>query len=94
MSSMKAIDIRQLKNLNDYFPELTPDQLETGMLFSMGIKKKEIAFLRSVTYSTVEKMLDTIKQKFEVDSLTQLLSIFQSRLYFIILIKMTQPVKD
>ncbi|WGL98660.1 transcriptional regulator [Arsenophonus sp. aPb] len=91
---MKTIDIRQLKNLNDYFPELTPDQLETGMLFSMGISKKEIAFHRSVTYSTVNKMLDTIKQKFEVGSLTQLLSVFQSRLYFIILIKITQQVEN
>ncbi|WGL93971.1 helix-turn-helix transcriptional regulator [Arsenophonus nasoniae] len=87
---MKIINIKNVETLRDYFPELTPDQLETGMLFSMGIKKKEIAFLRSVTYSTIDKILNTIKQKFEVDSLDNLLSIFQSRLYFIYLIKITQ----
>ena len=87
---MKIIDIKNVETLRDYFPELTPDQLETGMLFSMGISKKEIAFLRSVTYSTIEKMLETIKQKYEVNSLSDLLSIFKTRIYFIFLIKITQ----
>lgn len=91
---MRIINIKNVETLRNYFPELTPDQFETGMLFSMGIKKKEIAFLRSVTVSTIDKMLETIKQKFEINSISQLLSVFQSRLYFIILIKITQQVEN
>ncbi|AHF73674.1 phage protein [Candidatus Sodalis pierantonius str. SOPE] len=80
---MKSFNVKQVEKFRDVFPELTTiEQLETAMLFSLGLSKKEIAAARDVVYITVEKMLDAIKSKFNLYSLNNLLSVFQVRLVF------------
>lgn len=83
---MKAFDLNQIEYFKEIFPELTPEQLETALLFSLGLSKKEIAMMRSVSYTAVEKMLEVIKDKFEFYSLSNLLSVFQVRLFFFFLL--------
>lgn len=78
---MSPFTEEQLKAYKDIFPELAHDQLETAVLFAMGISEKNIAFLRSVTYVTVRKTIERIKQKYEVDSISHLRSIFQARIF-------------
>lgn len=82
---MNAIDKKHVEKLKDIFPELTPDQLETAILFVLGTPKKEIAYQRSVTYKAVETMLNEIKVKFNVYSLSDLYSIFKIRLFFCVI---------
>lgn len=77
---MREFDLNQLSDFRDVFPELTQAQFETGMLYSMGITKKEIGMLRSVSYSVVKETLEDIKKRMGIYSLNQLLSIFQVRL--------------
>lgn len=80
---MRTFDVTQIEKFRDVFPELTTiEQLETGMLFSLGLSKKEIAKSRSVAYRTVEHSLEDIKAKYNLYSLHDLLSIFQIRLVF------------
>lgn len=83
---MKAFDLKQIEYFKEIFPELTPEQLETALLFSLGLSKKEIAIMRSVSYIAVEKMLEVIQNKFEFYSLSNLLSLFQVRLFFFFLL--------
>ncbi|WP_236851654.1 hypothetical protein [Candidatus Sodalis pierantonius] len=50
--------MKQVEKFRDVFPELTTiEQLETAMLFSLGLSKKEIAAARDVAYITVERCL-------------------------------------
>lgn len=84
---MITFDLNQVKHFKNLFPELTPDQLETALLFSLGFRKTDIAMMRSVSYIAVEKMLEVIKKKFEFPSLHNLLSVFQVRLVFFALLK-------
>lgn len=84
---MRNFDLSQIAEFRYVFPELTTtEQLETAMLFALGISKKEIAMMRSVSYIAVEKMLEVIKYKFEFYSLNNLLSMFQVRLVFFALL--------
>ncbi|EGY29066.1 hypothetical protein Rin_00009720 [Candidatus Regiella insecticola 5.15] len=79
---MANIDITQFSEFRKVFPELTPVQFEIAMLFSLGISQKEIATLRSVSYSVVNETLEEIKVKMHFYSLSNLLSVFQIRLVF------------
>lgn len=84
---MRNFDLSQIAEFRYVFPELTTtEQLETAMLFALGLSKKEIAMMRSVSYIAVEKMLEVIKYKFEFYSLNNLLSMFQVRLVFFALL--------
>lgn len=75
---MRTFDLTQVEKFRDVFPELTTiEQLETAMLFSLGLTKKEIAIFRGVAYITTKNILDTAKRKLNVDSSTNLLSVFQ-----------------
>ncbi|CAK8741672.1 hypothetical protein SODG_004989 [Sodalis praecaptivus] len=40
---MKSFDVKQVEKFRDVFPELTTiEQLETAMLFSLGLSKKRL----------------------------------------------------
>ncbi|WP_342221016.1 transcriptional regulator [Candidatus Fukatsuia endosymbiont of Tuberolachnus salignus] len=77
---MANIDITQFPELREVFPELTPVQFETAMLFSLGVSQKEISELRSISYKVVKQTLEAAKIKFEPRSLHGLLTIFHVRL--------------
>lgn len=77
---MRIIDPFQYPELRNLFPELTPVQFETSLLFAFGIPQKEIAVLRDVNYRLVKREIAEAKSKFETNSLTGLLTIFHVRL--------------
>ncbi|BGI53646.1 MAG: hypothetical protein HamCj_19990 [Candidatus Hamiltonella defensa (Ceratovacuna japonica)] len=80
---MRTFDLKQIKKFQKVFPELnTTEQLETAMLFSLGLTKKEIATMRDVRYRTVEVMLDNIKKRCQAHSLNTIMTLFQVRLVF------------
>ena len=80
---MRTFDLKQIKKFQKVFPELnTTEQLETAMLFSLGLTKKEIAAMRDVSYRTVEVMLDNIKKRCQAHSLNTIMTLFQVRLVF------------
>ncbi|QBY44118.1 transcriptional regulator [Arsenophonus nasoniae] len=78
---MLPLTEQQIKAYKQIFPELANDQLETAVLYAMGIPEKNIAFFRSVTYATVRKCIERIKQIYEVDSISHLRSVFQARIF-------------
>jgi len=87
---VKTFNLKQIKKFRKVFPELTTtEQLETAMLFSLGLTKKEIAALREVSYKAVEVMLDNIKKRCQVQSLNMIMSLFQVRLVFFVLSRCT-----
>ncbi|HGJ5854233.1 transcriptional regulator [Arsenophonus nasoniae] len=77
---MTVFDPTQYPELRNLFPELTPVQFETSLLFAFGIPQKEISFLRDVNYRLVKRDIAEAKSKFETKSLTGLLTIFHVRL--------------
>lgn len=77
---MKVFDPTQHPELRNLFPELTPVQFETSLLFSLGCSQKEISSLRSVAYKVVKQAIAEAKSKFETQSLTGLLTAFHIRL--------------
>lgn len=79
---MAIVDITQFSEFREVFPELTPVQFETAMLFALGISQKDIAVLRSVSYPVVNATLEEIKIKLNFYSLNSLLAVFQVRLVF------------
>lgn len=83
---MRNFELKKIQKFRGVFPELTEEQLETGMLYSLGLSKQEIAVMRSVSYTAVKLMLDEIKSKLELYSLSNLLSVFQVRLVLFLLI--------
>ncbi|QBY47033.1 transcriptional regulator (plasmid) [Arsenophonus nasoniae] len=77
---MTVFDPTQYPELRNLFPELTPVQFETSLLFAFGIPQKEISLLRDVNYRLVKRDIAEAKSKFETKSLTGLLTIFHVRL--------------
>ncbi|HGJ5863035.1 helix-turn-helix transcriptional regulator, partial [Arsenophonus nasoniae] len=73
---MRMFDLTNVAELHDVFPELTPAQFETAILFCLGLSQGEIAHLRSVSYPVVNKTLEDIKVKLEFYSLNNLLAMF------------------
>ncbi|WP_339057851.1 transcriptional regulator [Candidatus Regiella endosymbiont of Tuberolachnus salignus] len=82
---MAAFDMTQFSEFREIFPELTPVQFETAMLFALGISQKDIAALRSVSYSAVKKTLFQTKNKFEPHSLYRLSTVFHVRFVLFVL---------
>ncbi|HGJ5866547.1 MAG TPA: helix-turn-helix transcriptional regulator [Arsenophonus nasoniae] len=78
---MRTFDLTNITELHDVFPELTPAQFETAILFCLGLSKREIAHLRSVSYPAVRDTLQDIKIKLDFYSLNSLLAMFQVRLF-------------
>ncbi|HGJ5866493.1 MAG TPA: transcriptional regulator [Arsenophonus nasoniae] len=77
---MTAFDPTQYPELRNLFPELTPVQFETSLLFAFGIPQKEISLLRSVSYKVVKETIVEARNKFDPASLTGLLTVFHVRL--------------
>ncbi|WGM04113.1 helix-turn-helix transcriptional regulator [Arsenophonus nasoniae] len=86
---MTAFDPTQYPELRNLFPELTPAQFETAMLFSLGLTKKEIAWAREVSYPAVRDTLQDIKNKFQFYSLSNLIATFHIRLSLFALYRCT-----
>ncbi|HGJ5877696.1 MAG TPA: helix-turn-helix transcriptional regulator [Arsenophonus nasoniae] len=84
---MRMFDLTNVAELHDVFPELTPAQFETAILFCLGLSQGEIAHLRSVSYPVVNKTLEDIKVKLEFYSLNNVLAMFQVRLFIFVLEK-------
>ncbi|MFS1537729.1 MAG: transcriptional regulator [Candidatus Phlomobacter fragariae] len=77
---MRIFDPTEYPESRNLFPELTPVQFETSLLFAFGLSQKEISVLRSVNYRLVKREIAEAKSKFETNSLTGLLTIFHVRL--------------
>lgn len=78
---MRTFDVKHVEQFRGLFPELTTiEQLETAILLAIGLSKKEISTARDVAYITTEKILETVKRKFDYHSLNILISTIQIRL--------------
>lgn len=85
---MRTFDLKLIAPLREIFLELTTsEQLETAILFSLGLSKREIALTRSVAYRTVEDALDNLKGRFNVLSLHELRLVCHVRLVLYALCK-------
>ncbi|AWK15556.1 transcriptional regulator (plasmid) [Candidatus Fukatsuia symbiotica] len=87
---MATFDPTQFPELREVFPELTPVQFETAMLFALGVSQQEIALLRTVSYKVVKQTLADAKTKFEPYSLNSLFTVFHVRLVLFALQKCKQ----
>ncbi|HGJ5879434.1 transcriptional regulator (plasmid) [Arsenophonus nasoniae] len=88
---MTVFDPTQYPELRNLFPELTPVQFETAMLYALGLTKKEIAWARDVSYPVVRDTLQDIKNKFQFYSLSNLISTFHIRLVLFAFYQCTLP---
>ncbi|WGM04078.1 helix-turn-helix transcriptional regulator [Arsenophonus nasoniae] len=84
---MRMFDLTNVAELHDVFPELTPAQFETAILFCLGLSQGEIAHLRSVSYPAIKQTLEDIKIKLDFYSLNSLLAMFQVPLFIFVLEK-------
>lgn len=78
---MRPLTEQQLTRYNEIFPELAPEQLETAVLYAMGIPEKQIAYCISATDITVSKTLEKVKEIYKTDSVSHLRVIFQVRMF-------------
>lgn len=90
---MTVFDPTQYPELRNLFPELTPVQFETALLFAFGIPQKEISVLRSVAYKVVRQTITETRMKFEPASLTGLLTVFHVRLVLFALYDCQQRIR-
>lgn len=91
---MRIFDSKKFAQLNHIFPELTPAQFETAMLFALGMTKKEIAWARNVSYPAVRDTLQEIKNRLEFYSLSHLVSTIHIRLVLFALCQCTLTNKE
>ncbi|QNL02889.1 hypothetical protein D0895_24335 (plasmid) [Serratia ureilytica] len=77
---MAAVETAQFARYFELFPELTPTQAMTCILYSMGLAITTIADLRDVSPETVRKVLQEARQKLELSNLVAVTSAVQVRL--------------
>jgi len=77
---MAAVESAQFARYFELFPELTPTQAMTCILFSMGLAIPIIADLRDVSPETVRKVLQDARQKLDLSNLSAVTSAVQVRL--------------
>ncbi|PKR36893.1 helix-turn-helix transcriptional regulator [Serratia ureilytica] len=77
---MAAVETAQFARYFELFPELTPTQAMTCILYSMGLAITTIADLRDVSPETVRKVLQESRQKLELSNLVAVTSAVQVRL--------------
>ncbi|WP_410529624.1 transcriptional regulator (plasmid) [Serratia sp. AXJ-M] len=77
---MAAVESAQFARYFELFPELTPTQAMTCILFSMGLAIPTIADLRDVSHETVRKVLQDARQKLDLSNLCAVKSAVQVRL--------------
>ncbi|MGO4746467.1 helix-turn-helix transcriptional regulator [Serratia quinivorans] len=77
---MAAVESAQFARYFELFPELTPTQAMTCILFSMGLAIPTIADLRDVSPETVRKVLQEARQKLDLSNLAAVTSAVQVRL--------------
>ncbi|WP_431225890.1 helix-turn-helix transcriptional regulator (plasmid) [Serratia sp. L9] len=77
---MAAIETAQFARYFELFPEMTPTQAMTCILYSMGLTIPTIADLRGVSQETVRKVLQEARQKLELSNLCAVTSVVQVRL--------------
>lgn len=66
---MATVESAQFARYFELFPELTPTQAMTCILFSMGLAIPTIADLRDVSHETVRKVLQDARQKLDLSEL-------------------------
>lgn len=69
---MAPLDSTHLKAFHNLFPELTPVQADTAVLYSYGLGREEVAGFRRVSVPAVDKSLTTCRRVLNVDSLVLL----------------------
>lgn len=77
---MRLFNPKELALFYKIFPELSPVQTETVLLFSMGFALKEVASLRHISPQNTKKTLSQAMKKFSVFSLNALRSTVHIRL--------------
>lgn len=78
---MKALTDQQLEIYKEVFPELTKDQIQIAVLLAIGVPEKNIADMRYVTHDTIKKTILLIRKKYDVESKSSLLSVFQVKIF-------------
>lgn len=77
---MAAVESAQFARYFELFPEMTPTQAMTCIMYSMGLTIPTIADLRGVSQETVRKVLQEARQKLELSNLCAVTSVVQVRL--------------
>lgn len=77
---MATVESAQFARYFALFPELTPTQAMTCILFSMGLAIPTIADLRDVSHKTVRNVLQDVRQKMDLPNLCAVKSAVQVRL--------------
>ncbi|SEL88152.1 hypothetical protein SAMN04487787_12813 [Kosakonia sacchari] len=77
---MADLNTTQLKLFHNLFPELTPVQTDTAVLYSYGLGREEVAGFRRVSVPAVDKSLTTCRRLLHVESLGQLRTVVLLRI--------------
>lgn len=77
---MAIVNIAQFAHYFEMFPELTPTQAMTSILFSMGLAIPTIADLRGVSHESVRKVLQETRHRLALSNLCAVRSVVQVRL--------------
>lgn len=77
---MAGINSTDLKMFHNLFPELTPVQTETALLYCFGLGREEVAGIRRVSVPAVDKSLTMCRRLLNVDSLGQLRTVILLRI--------------
>lgn len=77
---MAVLNSTHLKLFHKIFPELTPVQTETALLYSYGLGREEVAGLRNVSVPAIDKQLTTCRRLLNVESLGQLRAVVAVRI--------------
>lgn len=77
---MATVESAQFARYFALFPELTPTQAMTCILFSMGLPISTIADLRDVSHKTVRNVLQDVRKKMDLPNLCAVKSAVQVRL--------------
>lgn len=77
---MTAVDNKEFSQYCKIFPELTPTQSATSILFSMGLPITTIAEMRGVTDESVRKRLQETREKLGLSNISCVRGVVQVRL--------------
>ncbi|PVZ84147.1 transcriptional regulator [Serratia sp. S1B] len=77
---MASVESKEFAQYNKIFPELTPTQSITSIMFSMGLPITTISELRGVSDDTVRKSLQEARQKLDLSNISSLRGVVQVRL--------------
>jgi len=84
---MKSLSSLDMARLSPIFPDLTPVQIQTVILYSCGLSREEVARIRNVSVPAVDKSLTACRRLLNVDSLAHIRAVVNVRLLISLMTK-------